>query len=542
MSRGEKVRIFDLQRDLMAEDLQEERGAARQERGAARQERGRGVPMTRGGDRRSAYAEREPGARLGRTEFGGPPPWAPVAKSASTRRALIAAPEPRFRPYLAAEGASRFIGPTATAGDGAGWEDYAEDSSDNPERVPPPPEGPGLRTDRGLGIDIHEVLKAEAFQSQQAACDDHFEKSRPCPSGVYGVSDQYIVLDSFQKIRESRTEQGEFQWNFMVQGVTGDQVIGIRDKADTIIEAQMAGFIFPMPPEVPYVLTLVPITTPSGLNKLVLIQNNSATLGQAPTLVLNVIGSGLGQYPPSVLTTASPSFAPIWVNNPYTQLPFGGRLTVQMKEAGLQSYSDRNGARHHFEFIIAYISAATGQNPTMLQALPLTGTVWDTYTFTDPLKDIHGLTLVFRNPDVPIKFDPDCYYEVRVTSDGAVPPGPYLMFNVPNHGLNAGDRIFVQGFKSGVGVLDSYVNRAEGHAINGQPTGVPGTGIAPGVPLASVPSSVDAFWLDPAVSIIDLAPAPVLPQVVTVCVAKRRIRIPMRLRRVVARLTNYVAP
>jgi hypothetical protein len=43
------------------------------------------------------------------------------------------------------------------------------------------------------------------------------------------------------------------------------------------------------------------------------------------------------------------------------------------------------------------------------------------------------------------------------------------------------------------------------------------------------------------VSLIDLtAPPPALPQIVTVCIAKRRLRIPVRLRRVVGRLTNYV--
>jgi hypothetical protein len=428
------------------------------------------------------------------------------------------------------------------AGDGAGWADYAEDSSDNPMPEPRPAEGPGLRVERGIGLDPHEILKAQMFQSQTAACDDHFEKSRPCPAGVYGINDHYLVLDSFEKIKESRIERGEFQWNFMVQGVTGDQVIGIRDKMDTIIEAQMGGFIFPMPPEVPYIVRAPPPVSPSGLNTLVLVHNNANGSGQfvadPPTLVPNM--GGIGQYPPSILASSpSSTFVIPWINNPYTQVPFGNQITVQMKEAGLQSYSDRGGARHHFQFNVTYISAATGLNPTMLQAVPLTGNVWDIFTFTDPIKDFHGLTLVFRNPDIPIRFEPDCYYDVQVISDGAGSPGPFLRFNVPNHGLNAGDRVFILGFKSGISILDSYVNRAEGHAINGDPLAGAGP-LAPSVPLA--PAYADFFWTDPAISIIDFAPAPLLPQVVTVCVAKRRLRIPMRLRGVVGRLTNWIAP
>jgi hypothetical protein len=400
-------------------------------------------------------------------------------------------------------------------------------------------EGPlvSTRADRGVGLDIHEILKQEAFGAPQAACDDHFEKNRPCPAAVYGISDQYMVLDTFSKVQTSRVEQGEFQWNFMVQGVTGDEVIGVHDRIDTVIEIQLGSFCLAIPPEVPYVLAEAPTVTPSGTNRLVLVHNNANGLAGTPTLVPNNPLLGHGQYPPSVLVPPSTFLVP-WVNNPYSQLPFCNRLTIQLREAGLQSFSDRNGARHHFEFVVSHL-AALGSNPTMLQATPLAGS-WDSFIFTDPLKDVHGLTLVFRNPDVPIRFLPDCFYEVRVVSDGAASPGPFLRFDIPAHGLNAGDRVYVSGFKSGVGVLDTYVNRPEGHVIGGDPGAPP---LGPGTALSGAPAPIpDAFWLDPAVSIIDFSPAPSLPQVVMVCIAKRRMRIPIRLRRIVQRLTNYIAP
>jgi hypothetical protein len=285
---------------------------------------------------------------------------------------------------------------------------------------------------------------------------------------------------------------------------------------------------------VPYVLAAPPAVTPSGRNQLVLVHNNANGVAGPPTLVPNT--GGYGQYPQTILTPPNTFIVP-WINNPYTQIPFGNRLTIQIREAGLQSFSDRNGARHHFEFTVTHISLA-GLNPTMLQAIPLSGSLWDAFIFTDPLKDVHGVTLVFRNPDIPIRFEPDCLYEVTVASDGAAAPGPFLQFQAPAHGLNAGDRIFVQGFASGVPVLDAFVNRAEGLVVSGDPALAP---LPPGTPLASA-GLPNVFWTDPAISIIDFAPAPVLPQIVTVCIAKRRMRIPIRLRRVVGRLTQYIAP
>jgi len=384
------------------------------------------------------------------------------------------------------------------------------------------PARPALpRSARGPELDIHELLKREAFASQSAACDNHFEKNRPCPDGVYGVSDQYIVLDSFTKLRSSPIEQGEFRWNFMVQGVTGDEVIGVRDRIDTVIEVQISAFTMPILPEVAYMLAAPPAGTPTGTNQLVLVHNNNNAVAPLSPLLLPA------QYPPS-----APGTTP-WAHNPYSQLPYGGHMTIQLREAGLQSYSDRNGARHHYEFKVEYPTAAGG-NPNMISASPVSGLLWDTFVFTDPLKDIHGLSLVFRNPDSPVRFQPDCLYDVAVVSDGAPLPGPFLRFDAANHGLLVGDRVVVEGFRSGAPALDAYINRTDGHVVSGDPS------LPPLLPSAPI---VGPFWLDPAVGIVDItAPAPALPQSVTVCIAKRRMRIPVRIRRVVGRLTNYVVP
>jgi hypothetical protein len=385
-----------------------------------------------------------------------------------------------------------------------------------------------VRNQRGKEIDIKEVMKADVFASDSPACDNHFEKNRPCPNETYGISDQFMILDTFDKVRSSQPEKGVFKFNFMVQGTTGDQVIGVRDVIDTVIEIQVGGFAMPIIPDVPYNLKAPPPSSPSGRNQLVLVQNNT---NPAPPFSPQLLP---GQYPASL-----PAQSP-WINNPYSQLPFGNRMTIQLEEAGLQSYSDRKGARHHFEFNVAYPVPVLDGNPNMLSAMPIRGTQWDIYTFTDPLKSIDGLTLVFRNPDIQMKFEPDCYYEVEVDIDAALAPGPFLKFKVDGHNLLMGDRIFITGMKSTIDALDVYVNRPEGHAVAGDPTQPP---LAPSTPIPTL----DTFWLDPGVSVIDMLPlAPagslVLPQIVTVYVAKRRMRIPIRFRRVVDRLTNYIQP
>lgn len=381
------------------------------------------------------------------------------------------------------------------------------------------------------GLDLHSLLRRGLAADE---CEAHETRGRrlPCAAPVYGASDQYVTLDSFSKLRSSRVERGEFQWNFMVQGVTGDEVIGVRDQIDTLVEAQMAPFVLPVLPDVTYALAALP--APASGQDLVLVHNNTNGATGPPTLILNAAPAG--QYPASVLLPAATSATP-WVHNPYTQLPHGGRLTVQIREAGLQSFSDRGGARHHFEFAVTH--KGTGSNPMMLEAAPASGFLWDSFIFTDPLKDVHGVTLVFRNPDVPVRFEPDCLYDIAATSDAAAAPGPFVRFTSPGHNLLMGDRIFITGFVSGAPLLDAHVNRVDGHVAAGDPAAA---ALAPAAAIVG-----NFFWLDPAVSIAGFtAPAPAALTAgtvrATVCIAKRRLRIPLRLRRVVPRLTNYKEP
>ena len=200
----------------------------------------------------------------------------------------------------------------------------------------------------------------------------------------------------------------------------------------------------------------------------------------------------------------------------------------------MQSFSDRDGASHHFEYTLINPSSL-GTNPTMLRAAPQTGTGWDQYTFTTPLKELDKLTLIFRNPDVPINFLPDVLYDVTLDVDAA----GELYVNAPGHSLNVGDRIYITRCATGHAALDNYVNRKDGNVAAGDPAAI----LGPGVPI-SVIGFPDIFYFDPSISISDVDsfwPGSIMPpQTVSVFVAKRRIRIPIRIRNIVPRVTNFI--
>lgn len=385
-----------------------------------------------------------------------------------------------------------------------------------------------VRVSTGKDIDVHELLKREAFAASAGDCDNHFEKNRPCPDAVYGVSDQYMVLDSFEKLETSDPTAGDYRFNFMIQGETQNQTIGVRDTIDTVIQIQMGTFFIPIIYPYRYVLnpsTATPSTYSSGL-------------------------PGLFQNGPNL---SGPTFQDP-LSSPLTQMPYQGRVTLELREIGLQSYSDRGGVRHHFEFDAIPVFAASGSlstninEPTTgvlntpppvvsMRLVPLPGS-WDTYTFTEPIRDVQGLTLAFRNPDLPIQFLPDVLYGVHAFTDNTRYPG--IAFTIPvgpaPQGtiaiLSPNDRIVISGFTSGNAIIDRYINRAQGHAVG-------------------VTSDFTSISLNPSVDITPLVPSPPAAGVqvpipsatrINIYVTKNRIRIPIRLRRVVQRLTNYMNP
>jgi hypothetical protein len=399
---------------------------------------------------------------------------------------------------------------------------------------PPAPRVPGADVTRraatGRFLDPHELLKKQMFGAAGPS-DDHFEKSRPSPYETYGCSDQYVVLDSFARVRDMSPARGTYEFNFMVQGEGRPQSIGATDKIDTVVEAQVAPFVVPLLPLNPRLL------------------NSPVTNYALPQLIANgapgtsTLGSG------------------------FTQLPFGGRVTMQLVEVGRQAVQGR-GVRHHFEFdVLPYIAAQgtydeitpyrpdipAGEHFTGLRLVPLAE--FSSFVFTDPIKDVHGLTVTFRNPDQTIVFPEDCYDNARAIRvvDGL---NTVLVIELPGSNLAAGDRIYITGFDN-YGVANAAVaggpgTRVQSPVLNSwmnQPDGlvVGDAGLVAGV----------SFRLNADVGVAD-APDPSAPSVTgptppagapgslvasgfRVCIAKNRVRIPLRLRRVVPRLTNYKA-
>lgn len=347
------------------------------------------------------------------------------------------------------------------------------------------------------------IIGKNTYSKQQG-----FYEDLPSVDNV-GISDQYIVLDSFMKQRDSNTEGGEFKWTFAIQGQTRDQMIGVTDKLNDIIEIEISEFYLTVPDDIKYEVSTelpAPIT---GIDKLTLLSPRNDF--SAPALSADL-------YPNLEVTTP-------WIHNPYSQTPFSGRFTIQIKEFGRQAYSDINGAYHHFEFITSYPKSYKAA-PNMLLAEPTT----KKFIFTEPIRNIESMTLVFRDPDNVIKFANDVIYDAQIqsvdiaTSPVYPPNGRYAQIYAPKHGLLPGDRIFISGAKTASQSLNKHLNRPEGHVI---------TDI-----LATDP--VNYFMLDPLVHLQDLPPDMVISSYLTINVAKRRIRIPIRARRVLSYLTNHI--
>jgi hypothetical protein len=422
-----------------------------------------------------------------------------------------------------------------------------------------------------------ELLKREAYGGvgsddapvARDPSDTSFQRNRPGWRAVTGTVDHYLVLDSFNKSARSDPANGIYSWDIMVEGAAGDGHAGLRYRPETIVEIEIMPFSMPIIEDVPYIyFTRTPAL---GLNPLN--YPNLQNVSGPPTLIQDSL-AGYGQYPISLLAQelfVSKLAKRPWINNPLSQVPCGNKLTIQIVEAGKQAYSDhgayggpapfihgnlwalddivvppsataplqppftpstRGNVRHHFEMSLGYFSLLGATNPNFVQAIPLTNC--NRYTFTDPLKSLETITLAFRNPDIPLSFLPDVYRNVPLVLQTAA-GGPWLRFDLANHLLFGGDRVYITGCATGHPNIDAHINRVEGHAVNSNPAVSPKT--FPGIPL----KTPDSFWTDPAVSLADFTPAPtpLFPQSVNVYVLRRRLRIQLHLRGATPRLTSY---
>lgn len=350
-------------------------------------------------------------------------------------------------------------------------------------------------------VDPREILKAIAFDSKNPRCDSHFEKSRPCPTDVYGLSDQFLVLDSAQAVHPGKWNTGRYQFNFAPQRASGAQVVGIRDVIETAIQIAVAPFCIPLP---------------------VLVDPDEVS----PTLTLTP-----NPAVPDVRADDDP------IGGARSQLIHGSRVTLYFPELGEQSFFDFKDRRHHFEFD-ATLVGTVGSPGAKMKLTPVSD-LSSVFTFTDPIKDIHGLTAQFFSPDQPLRLPPDEIHgitlvttatnELQIVGTGTRSDGVALDFTAL---LVAGDRIFLDNVTIDPTVattnareLSAYLTKPDGLFVG--TTGLTAT----------------AFRLDP-----DIVPG--LGASVTVTsttpirlrIAKNRLRIPLRCRCVKPRLTNYISP
>ena len=347
------------------------------------------------------------------------------------------------------------------------------------------------RIESNDSINIHELLKQQVYnekitpQSQNNYNSGErqgkwIQQNKPYSPLTYGISDQFVMLDSFLKTPDSNLSKGEFRWNLAIQGATSanPNLIGVTDILSTIVQITLGSFSIPILPVIPYPLPYSQINTSLLNNGITLANNNNIVVSQPPIAnpyPTNFIETPLlqtQQYPISVVNKS------FWINNPFTQIPFGNIISIQIREAGIQSYSDINGNRHHFDYKIWSPSITEGTNPNQAFASPsfLGG---DKYIFTEPLIDLQTITLVFRNPNIPIMFDPDIieckvlvqFNDIIIANPPSIPIGTpaTLTFSYTKHNLLTEDRIYIKNINTGIDILDTYLTDVNGILVGDIP-------------------------------------------------------------------------
>ena len=344
-----------------------------------------------------------------------------------------------------------------------------------------------------------------------------------------GISDHYMILDSYQKLEDSHPERGEYKFHFNPRGATKDQAIGIRDDITRIIEMTVSKFTIPLTKN--DIFRATDIANDASFSTLDLVNNYS--------------------------TYAAPNSSHV---EDRTQQYAYQRITMYMRDISAQSYIDNEDSRHHFEFEPTAIGHVTGSgHGNKLLLTPID----DNYVFTDPINHVHGTVVNFFNPDYPLKMPPDVIYGVTLHSVEEITNTYNVIqfrFTEPTGQLEllVGDRVFFKGFESYynsvVGltttkvtqnhVLNRYINRPEGHRLGDNPVlGTTGS--------ITVVNNLYTLYLDPAIKTTGLTGTDGSTEPangeeiqsktrVSMYIAKNRIRIPIRFRTLTKKYTNGI--
>jgi hypothetical protein len=325
------------------------------------------------------------------------------------------------------------------------------------------------------------INSEEDFQEIMQREFEH-EKELLGITGEKGLSDQYIMLDSFKKNPNSRVDQGEFIFDLAIQGSTGENVIGVRDKLDNIIEIQIGAFYLPPMPPIIY--------------------------GPADdTFTLTLPSPAISQYYP------------------------GQHISVYIKETGLQSYSDSNGKRHNFDLIaynntyseISYSSITNPATDGALLAEPYVG--WDTYKFTDPIMDLSKITLQFATPDNPLNFYNDTFYVSTLPITGGI--HDFQIVNLDLYNAILSTKYVSGGIVQKIVISGFNCSSTKAYNIINNPYGV--------IAVLTAPSTIQ---ISPSLIFnVDIPSFNIKVQVL-----QNRVRIPLKVRRLISRKTNSIIP
>jgi hypothetical protein len=376
------------------------------------------------------------------------------------------------------------------------------------------PQQPNMQQPQNIPINVHELLKQQIYSEQitpgsrnpanQNNDYMYFAQGRPYSAQTFGVSDSYLMLDSFTKSLSGSIQNGELSWNIQIQGSTNlDQnIIGSRNLLGNVIEIELGAFSLPLLREVTYPLDG---PNPIQISNMSLIQNNataSSDFNLAPYLQPEQIPVFAPPSLPPPPTLSTPQIP--WLNNPLTQTPFGGQITIQIKEAGTQAYNGGNTTSfHHFVYQLQYDTVSNGTSPNLINAVPVN----NLFIFTEPIIDFPSISLVFRNPDNPIIFEPDII-NCKIYCDfvNSINGKYFLSIIYENHNLLTEDRIYLKKFNSGYNYLDNYINSQNGILVgyppdnNGDSQNIP-TGVL--LPPISATESSNTFYTDPFITFND---------------------------------------
>ena len=345
-----------------------------------------------------------------------------------------------------------------------------------------------------------------------------------------GISDHYMILDSYQKLEDSHPDRGEYKFHFNPRGATKDQAIGIRDDITRIIEMTVSKFTIPLTSLVSFDTNVIDAIDPS-LSVLNLTQNTAV-----PTADISIMTDRAQQYAHR-------------------------RITMYMRDISAQSFIDNEDAHHHFEFETtghghgsSTIPGHTNSNSILLTPID------DNYVFTDPINHVHGMVVNFFNPDYALKMPPDVIYGVSFyamdTTSFSSTNIIEIRFNEPTGQLTllVGDRIFFKGFENYYDekitqnhTLNRYINRPEGHIIGLDPISTSTVG---GIVLST--NNTYKLYLNPIIQTISLDGPTGSGSTysdgdeiksktrVNMYIAKNRIRIPIRFRTLTKKYTNGI--